>query len=51
VASNDERRSRSYREEREYRPRVAYQGEGYYGGHSESSRSAGQTMSDNFRPL
>ncbi len=52
VASNEERRSRSSyreREDREYRPRVAYQAEGY--GHSDSSRSAGQTMSDNFRPL
>lgn len=64
VASNDERRGRSYRDEDgDYRPRVAYsserssQGENY-GGYSYSassgsdhSRSAGQTMSDNFRPL
>lgn len=52
VASNEERRGRSYREDRgEYRPRVAYQSEGSYYGHSDGSRSAGQTMSDNFRPL
>jgi len=49
VASNEERRDRRYVEERGYRPRVAYQAEGdAYGG---SSRSAGQTMQDNLRPL
>lgn len=51
VASYEERRVRGYREDREYRPRVAYQTERYYGGHSDGARSAGQTMSDNFRPL
>jgi len=55
VASYEERRGRSYREDREYReyrPRVAYQSEGYYSGaHSDGARSAGQTMSDNLRPL
>jgi hypothetical protein len=51
VASYDERRSSrgSYREDREYRPRVAYQGGG--NGYAEGGRSAGQTMQDNFRPL
>ena len=51
VASYEERRGRSYRDDREYRPRVAYQVERDYGGHSDGARSAGQTMSDNFRPL
>jgi rare lipoprotein A (peptidoglycan hydrolase) len=54
VASYEGRGSRAYREERgdrgEYRPRVAYQSEGY-SSHSDGGRSAGQTMSDNFRPL
>ncbi len=51
VASYDERRSSrsNYREDREYRPRVAYQGGG--NGYSDGGRSAGQTMQDNFRPL
>lgn len=59
VASYDERRGRSYRDDDgDYRPRVAYTSErssGNYGGYSSGgsgeSRSAGQTMSDNFRPL
>lgn len=47
-----EGRSRGYREDREYRPKVAYQSEGYSSyGHSDGGRSAGQTMQDNFRPL
>jgi len=51
VASYEERRS--YEAEREYRPRVASSAPRYYGsGHiSEGSRSAGQLMSDNLRPL
>jgi rare lipoprotein A (peptidoglycan hydrolase) len=51
---DDDRRVRSYRHvDREYRPRVAYQVERNYGsgGHSDGARSAGQTMSDNLRPL
>jgi rare lipoprotein A (peptidoglycan hydrolase) len=47
VASYEERGNRSYREES---PRVAYS-ERSYGGYSEGGRSAGQTMSDNLRPL
>ncbi len=58
TASNKSRRSRRdvasyegrYREDREYRPRVAQSG-GYGYGHSDGGRSAGQTMQDNFRPL
>ncbi len=47
-----EGRGRSNREDREYRPRVAYQADGSYSyGHSDGGRSAGQTMSDNLRPL
>jgi rare lipoprotein A (peptidoglycan hydrolase) len=56
VASYEERGSRSYREERTYRDeraRVAYSERSYGGGngYSEGGRSAGQTMSDNLRPL
>ncbi len=47
VASYEERGNRSDREER---PRVAYSSERGYGGY-DSGRSAGQTMSDNLRPL
>lgn len=52
-ASYEERGSRSYREEREYRPRVAYSERSSDGGngYSDGGRSAGQTMSDNLRPL
>jgi rare lipoprotein A (peptidoglycan hydrolase) len=51
VASYEERRS--YRAEREYRPRVASTVERNYGtgGNSDGGRSAGQLMSDNLRPL
>jgi rare lipoprotein A (peptidoglycan hydrolase) len=50
VADYEERGSSrsSSRSEREYRPRVAYSTQGNYGG---EGRSAGQTMSDNLRPL
>jgi rare lipoprotein A (peptidoglycan hydrolase) len=50
VASYEERGRRSYREEN---PRVAYSERSYGGGngYSEGGRSAGQTMSDNLRPL
>jgi hypothetical protein len=54
VASYEERGIRSYRSvEREDRPRVAYSERSYGGGngYSEGGRSAGQTMSDNLRPL
>jgi rare lipoprotein A (peptidoglycan hydrolase) len=50
VASYEERGERGYREER---ARVAYSERGYGGGngYSDGGRSAGQTMSDNLRPL
>jgi hypothetical protein len=54
VAEYDERRGRSYRGEGEYKPRVAYSERSYGGGGYGSDgggRSAGQTMSDNLRPL
>lgn len=50
VASYEERGNRSYREEN---ARVAYSERSYGGGngYSDGGRSAGQTMSDNLRPL